>query len=108
MRHRKEWYEKYKDYPSVPAHNVESAPRHEPVAEKKIPRLDSPCRIHIVSYRYKLCDADGISAKAAIDGLIHGGILPDDSPDYVKEVTYSQVKVGQKSQETTEIVIEEA
>jgi Holliday junction resolvase RusA-like endonuclease len=37
-------------------------------------------------------DADGISAKAAIDGLVHAGLLKDDSPKYVKEVSYSQEK----------------
>ena len=44
------------------------------------------------SIRKRLTDADGVSAKAAIDGLVLAGILPDDSPKYVKEVTYSQEK----------------
>lgn len=62
--------------------------------------------IHVVSYRHRLADADGISAKAAIDGLIHAGILRDDSPEFVKEVSYSQVKVSGKEMERTEIQIE--
>ena len=39
-----------------------------PLAEKKDPRFDTPVRIHVRSFRHRLADADGISAKAAIDG----------------------------------------
>jgi hypothetical protein len=87
------------------ASNMEQAPSHEPVGEKKIPRLDSPCRIHVHSRRHRLADPDGISGKAAIDGLVHSGILPDDSTRYVQEVTYSQSKVKTVDQEETEVII---
>ena len=49
-------------------------------------------KIHIHSVRRKLCDADGVSAKAAIDGLVLSDIIPDDSPDIVSEVSFSQEK----------------
>ena len=65
--------------------------------------MDKKCRIHIVSYRKRLADADGISAKAAIDGLILGGVLRDDSPEEVEEVTFAQVKT--KGDERTEITV---
>jgi hypothetical protein len=58
-----------------------------------------------VSYRHRLADTDGISAKAAIDGLIHAGVLRNDTPEYVQEVSYSQVKIGRKEMEWTEIQI---
>jgi hypothetical protein len=58
-----------------------------------------------VSYRHRLADTDGISAKAAIDGLIHAGVLRNDTPEYVTEVSYSQVKIGRKEMEWTEIQI---
>ena len=48
--------------------------------------------IHVHSIRKRLCDPDGISAKAAIDALVEGGILVNDSPEFVKEVTFSQEK----------------
>lgn len=51
-----------------------------------------PVRITVTSYRKRLCDADGISAKAAIDGLVHRGLLSDDGPQYVSEVVYRQIK----------------
>ena len=49
-------------------------------------------KIHIHSKRKRLADADGISAKAAVDGLVFAGVLKDDSAQYVTEVTYSQEK----------------
>jgi Holliday junction resolvase RusA-like endonuclease len=87
--------------------NVESATRRPPLEAKKDTRFNSPVRITIVSYRSRLCDADGISAKAAIDGLVHAGILQDDSPEFVHEVRYLQVKVKNKSEEETQLIIEE-
>jgi hypothetical protein len=34
----------------------------------------------------RLADATGRSHKAAVDGIVRGGLLPDDSPVYVKEI----------------------
>lgn len=52
--------------------------------------MDKKFRIHIHSKRKRLADPDGISGKAAIDGLREGGILPDDSAKFVSEVSFSQ------------------
>ncbi len=65
---------------------------HASLGTKGIKRLTSPISIHVHSIRRRLTDVDGISAKAIIDGLVRCGILEDDSPTYVKEVTYSQEK----------------
>lgn len=48
--------------------------------------------IHIHSVRKRLIDPDGCSGKAAIDGLVHAGVIPDDSADFVSGVSYSQEK----------------
>lgn len=60
---------------------------------------NAPCNprysIVIHSFRKRLADPDGISAKAAIDGLVSNGLLKDDSAKYVKEVTYKQEKSKQ-------------
>jgi hypothetical protein len=64
--------------------------------------------LHICSRRYRLADADGISAKAAIDGLIHGGVLRDDSSEFVKEVRYSQEKISRDQEEETIITVTSA
>ena len=74
------------------------------LGEKKIKRFNSPVSIHVHSIRKRLTDADGVSAKAAIDGLVLSGLLPDDSPKYVSKVSYSQEK---GSKEETIITIEE-
>jgi len=42
----------------------------------------------------RLADADGRSAKAVVDGLTKAGVFPDDSPEFVQEVTHSQEKVS--------------
>ena len=76
------------------------------MATKEIKRFDSPCGIHIHSRRHRLADADGISAKACIDGLVLAGVLEDDSHKWVKWVTYSQEKISKKEDEETIITIE--
>ena len=77
------------------------------MGKKEIKGLDSRVNIHFVSYRYRLTDPDGISGKAAIDGLVHAGILSDDSAKEINQVTYSQNKIPAHEQERTEIIIEE-
>jgi len=63
--------------------------------------------IEIVSYRSRFADADGISAKAAIDGIVAAGVLRDDSAKEISEVRYRQVRVQSEADEKTEIVITE-
>ncbi len=48
-------------------------------------------KITIVNFRKKLIDIDNISAKAVIDGLVHAGVLVDDSPEFVSSVTTKQL-----------------
>ena len=86
--------------------DVELPTRGEPMAAGKGAAFDTPVSVEIVSYRSRLADADGISAKAAIDGLVMCGILSDDSTKEIREVRYRQVKVKNANEEKTEIVIE--
>ena len=60
--------------------------------------------VSLIHYRKRLCDPDGISVKAAIDGIVKAGILKDDSPEFVEEIIQKQVK---SNDEKTEIIIEE-
>lgn len=53
-------------------------------------RITAPCRLHFHHVRKRLADIDGLSVKAVIDGLVRIGILADDSPEFVKEITHSQ------------------
>ena len=93
---------------SVSPSDMEPDSCNEPVAKKKAAGPNSQCCIDIISYRHCLCDAEGISAKALIDGMVHAGILPDDSPEYVKEVRFAQEKIGKEETERTEVIIREA
>lgn len=72
---------------------------------QKIARLDQKCRLHIHSQRYRLTDADGVCGKYVIDALIHAGLLRDDSPKEVEEVTYSQEKIPKTEKEQTIVKI---
>ena len=78
------------DSSPLPASNVESAISHEPLAAEKDSGPDKRCRVHVHSKRRRLCDPDGISAKAAIDGLVAAKLLRDDSAKFIKEVSFSQ------------------
>lgn len=84
------------------AADVEQNTGNEPVGKEPTLPFDTPVRIHIHSIRKRLVDPDGISAKAAIDGIVKAGILHDDSAAEVEEVSYSQEK---DSEEKTIITI---
>jgi hypothetical protein len=96
IRWTQEEYEAYirgvaaKDRAAVPVTDLESDSKHGPkttnVDETVCPRF----RLHVHSKRRRLTDPDGVSAKAAIDGLVKGGILRDDSAKYISAVTFSQ------------------
>lgn len=72
--------------------NMEQAVSDALLGTQGMQRFDSPVRISIHSIRKRLADIDGISGKAAIDGLVHSGVLQDDSPKFVKEVRHTQEK----------------
>jgi hypothetical protein len=95
------------DNDSGQAADVELPASRQPVAAGKGAAFNSRVSIEIVSYRVRLADADGISAKAAIDGLVMCGILADDTTKEISEVRYRQVKVKNEADEKTEIVITE-
>jgi hypothetical protein len=62
--------------------------------------LDQKLYIHCHSRRKRKCDPDGVSVKAAIDGLVKAGILEDDSGEFIKEVRLTQEIDGKKDEET--------
>lgn len=76
----------------------------EPFQTCKGSAFDSPVNLVVINYRCRLCDEDGASPKAAIDGCVHRGILLDDSAAHIKEVRNWQVKVGSQEQEKTLLV----
>ena len=81
-----------RDRASLSASDMESNPTDAALSADEASPRDPRVSIHVHSIRARLCDADGISAKAAIDGIVAAGLLKDDSPKHVKEVTFSQEK----------------
>ncbi len=84
--------------------DVEPGVGDAPLGADEVTAFASPVRVSIHSVRKRLADPDGISGKAAIDGVVACGILRDDSPEQVVEVRFSQSK-GKR--ERTLITIEE-
>ena len=92
---------------AVPLTNVESDTSDgRALAKKETPRFLAPVNILVHSFRRRLADSDGISAKAVIDGIVKEGILVDDSARWVTEVRYKQTKIKAPEQEKTIITIE--
>lgn len=83
--------------------NLESDIANAPLGADEAPAPDSPVRVIIVSVRKRLADPDGISGKAAIDGLVACGLLSDDTTQQVESVSFQQVK-GRV--ESTKIVLD--
>ena len=86
------------------AANMESNNTNAPNAALQDGQYHQRVRIHVHSVRKRLADPDGISAKAAIDGIVEAGVLKDDSPEEIKEVLFSQEKT--KGEEYTEVTID--
>ena len=86
---------------------MESDIVHELASSLQDEHFDVPVSVHICSYRSRQVDADAVSAKAIIDGLVNCGLLQDDSPKHIAAVTFSQVKVKNESEEKTVVTITE-
>lgn len=88
------------------ATNLERTACNASLPTGKGPLFDTQVSIRVHSYRTRLVDVDGVSAKYAIDGLVMCGIIANDTTKEVKEVVYEQTKVKNKSDEKTVITIE--
>ena len=74
--------------------DLEQAISNEPMAKDGCAKFDTQVCVHVHSVRHRLADPDGISAKAAIDGLVACKILSNDTTEQIKQVTFSQSKGG--------------
>ena len=78
------------------------------MAKRKSAAFNARVSIEVISYRVTLADPDGVSAKAAIDGLVNCGILRGDTTKDIREPVLSrQIKVKNQDEEKTVIIIEE-
>ena len=90
----------------VSATDMESHTCNAPLAAEEAAGHDTRWSIHIHSIRKRLCDPDGVSGKAAIDGLVHAGILANDTTKQVSQDTFSQEKIPKSQVEETIVTIE--
>lgn len=81
---------------SIPDANMEPANGNGPLAEKTLPRFDSPVHINVTSYRKRLTDTDGVSVKAALDAIVRAGILSDDTAKQIKSITFENRKSSEE------------
>ena len=88
----------------VPTTNVEPDSSNGNLAKKKVARLDTPVSLLVHSFRHRLCDSDGLSAKAAIDGVVKAEIIEDDAPQFIEEVRYRQTKIKKTEAEKTLLI----
>jgi hypothetical protein len=86
--------------------NLERTASDEPIQTRGGAAFDSQVSIRIASYRIRLADVDGISAKAVLDGLVLAKIIADDTTKEVKEVLFSQTKVKNKTEEKVIVTVE--
>jgi hypothetical protein len=94
------------DSPARQATDVERVVSYESLEASGCTAFDSLVSIRIHSYRCRLCDVDGISGKAVIDGLVLAKIIADDTTKEVKEVLFSQTKVKNKTEEKVIVTVE--
>jgi hypothetical protein len=85
--------------------NLERTAGNESLPKGKGPAFDSPVSIHIHSFRCRLCDVDGVSGKALLDGLVHANVIADDSTKDVVEVLFKQTKIKNKSDEKVVVTV---
>jgi len=104
IRWTQEDYERYlarNNRAAVCSANSKSTRRNEAAPAVKAQEVYSRVRIHIHHRTRRLSDATGRSHKACVDGLVRSGILKDDSPKFVKEISETY-----ELAETEETIIE--
>lgn len=106
VRFTQEEYEAYlarHNRSAVRAANSKPARCDEAAPAVKAKEVHSRVRINVHHRTRRLADATGRSHKAAVDGIVRGGILVDDSPKFVEQIseTFEQSKV-----EETIIIVE--
>lgn len=87
--------------------DVELPAGYESISPSKGPAFTARVGIEVNHYRCRLADPDGLSVKAALDGIVHSGILRDDSAKEIAEIRHFQHKVKNAEEERTEITITE-
>lgn len=78
-----------RDRAAVQAPNAKLARCAPAQAPAEAQEVHTRYRMHIHHRSKKLADATGRSHKAAVDGIVRGGILRDDNPKYLEGISES-------------------
>lgn len=84
---------------------LERLRRYQLLEAQGYQRSDTPVDITIHSVRQRRIDVQNCSGKAAIDGIVHAGILYDDGPNQIASAKFTQEKTS--GEEMTIITIED-
>ena len=87
----------------IPTANLEPDARHGTVGEEATEGLDTRVHIRVISFRKRKHDIEGVSVKAVLDGIVRLGLLPDDSSEEIKAVTFES-RICEKGQEEQTII----
>lgn len=71
---------------------MESNPINDQIQQDEAATFDSPTHLEIIHHRKRPTDPDGCSAKAAIDGIVAAGVLPDDSAQWIKSIKITVIQ----------------
>ena len=87
---------------------MEPSIRDASLRAQGLERFNTPVRIHLHSRRHRLADTiEGCCYKYVIDGIVHAGLLQDDSSQEIVSATFTQEKISKEFEEDTIITIEE-
>jgi len=89
---RKEDQEKADRRARLSAANVEPDSSDGPAPVLETQEVPKAAHLRVHSIRKRLGDCDGVSVKAVLDGCTKAGLIPDDGPEYIEAVTFTQEK----------------
>ena len=69
---------------------------------QKVNKFPVDVNILIISGSKHKKDCDNYTGKAIIDGLVIGGVLPDDNTDYIKSITV-EIQYGEADKTVIEL-----
>ena len=82
--------------PALPDAYLESDFGYAPLPAEETPRFTARVHIRVYSFRKRRHDPDNVSIKAVLDGLVGAGILPDDSSEQIRSITFESIKSKQE------------
>lgn len=71
---------------------MESNTVDDTIQQDEAATFNTSTHLEIIHHRKRPTDPDGCSAKAAIDGIVATGILPDDSAKWIESIKITVIQ----------------